>query len=219
MTLQELEEKFNEGLFDQDHTPSGKISVSSIVYPCLRKAFYEKTLGQFYDIETAYDFWLGRAIHLANFLEQGEIELEWEGIIGRIDEYENGTLVEKKTCKDLPSSPYEHHITQLEYYLVLCKKNGMPVNDMWLLYLEKKYPAHKFFMVNPRPIETIEKEMIERKTILENALKKNSPPPRHPSWLCKYCPFAPTCFKKQNNEQTISSNNRGKGEKTSSKKS
>jgi len=210
MTIEELEEKFNEGLFDQDHIPSGKISVTSIVYPCLRRAYYEKTLGQFYDIETAYDFWLGRAIHLANFLEQGEIELEWKGVVGRIDEYEKGTLVEKKTCKSLPSSPYEHHITQLEYYLVLCTHNSIPVTDLYLLYLEKKYPAHQFFKVNPRPIETIEKEMIERKTTLEKALKEGKAPPRKISWLCKYCPFAPLCFKKvkkENGTKTAIKNN------------
>jgi len=201
MTIEELEEKFNEGLFDQDHVPSGKISVTSIVYPCLRRAYYEKTLGQFYDINTAYDFWLGRAIHLANFLEQGEIELEWKGIVGRIDEYEKGTLVEKKTCKSLPSSPYDHHVTQLEYYLVLCVKNNLPVTDLYLLYLEKKYPAHKFFRVNPRPLETIATEMLERKETLEKALKENKPPKRHLSWLCGYCPFAPICFKRSDTKK------------------
>jgi CRISPR/Cas system-associated exonuclease Cas4 (RecB family) len=197
MTEKELELRFNQGLFE-DHVPSGKISVSSIIYPCLRKAYYEKKHGAFFDISAAYTFWIGKAMHKMNFLEEGEGELEWEGIVGRFDDYEKGTLVDKKSVNELPRTANSHHITQLEYYYVLCQKNHKPVNDIWILYLEKKYPAHKWFKVKPRPLEVIEKEMLERKSVLEECLAKgsNKIPGRDISWLCKYCPFTPLCFGK-----------------------
>ena len=195
MTEKELEIKFNKSLFEE-HEPSGKISVSSIIYPCLRKAYYEKKYGQFYSIDTAYTFWLGKAIHKMDFLEEGEVELEWKGIVGRIDEYEKETLVEKKSCNELPRNPNAHHITQLEYYYVLCLENKKLVKDLYLLYLEKKRPAHQIFKINPRPVSEIKEEMLMRKEILEKALKKDIPPERHLSWLCRFCPFTPKCYEK-----------------------
>lgn len=107
----------------------------------------------------------------------------------------SGTLVEKKTTNELPRTPNTHHITQLEYYYVLCLENKKPVDSLWLLYLEKKYPAHKFFKVHPRPVEEIKKEMLTRKNLLEEAIKKDKVPERNLSWLCKYCQFSPKCFK------------------------
>ena len=199
MDKNELEIRFSEGLFEP-HEPSGKISVSSLIYPCLRKAYFEKKLGQFFDISTAYKFWIGKAVHKMDFLKEGEVELEWEGILGRIDELEGDTLVEKKTCNELPRSPNSHHITQLEYYYVLCLRNKKPVKNLFLLYLEKKYSAWKFFEITPRKVEVIEKEMLERKTILEEALKSKKMPERSPSWLCKYCNFCPKCFSKSYTE-------------------
>jgi CRISPR/Cas system-associated exonuclease Cas4 (RecB family) len=195
MNLEELEERFYEGMFEE-HTPSGKIGVTSLVYPCIRKAFFEKTIGQFFDIDTAYDFWIGKAIHKMDFLKEGEVDVEWNGIIGRIDELEDGLIVEKKTCKELPNSPYSHHITQVEYYYLLCLKNKRLVKDAYLLYLEKKYPNHKFFKVPLRSPKMIEEEMLERKNRLEEALKTNKMPKRKISWLCKYCPFTKKCFEK-----------------------
>lgn len=212
MTIKELEIKFNKGLFEE-HEPSGKIAVTSLVYPCLRKAFYSKKYGQFFDIATAYTFWLGKAVHRMDFLEEGEIELEWEGILGRIDEYEKGTLVEKKTTNSLPRSANGHHITQVEYYYVLCLRNNRPVKDMFLLYLEKKYPAHKFFKVNPRPVEVIEKEMLDRKNILETALKTGKAPERDVSWLCKYCPFTPKCFRGNGEPKNVQTRQKNQKEK------
>jgi len=206
MKKEELETKFLEGLFEE-HTPSGMISVSKLIYPCLRKPFYETQHGQFFDINTAYTFWLGKAIHNMSFLGEDEIEVKWNGIIGRIDEYDRktGTLVEKKTCKSLPRSINPHHKTQIEYYYALCVRNKIKVESLWMLYLEKGYSAHKFMEVKPRAVSVIEKEMVERKEILEKALKTKEPPERHIDWLCGYCPFAPLCFSKQKTKTTQSS--------------
>lgn len=201
MDKDELEIKFNKGLFEE-HTPSGKISVSSILYPCLRKAYYEKKFGQFFSIDTAYTFWIGKAIHKMDFLGEGEVELEWEGIVGRIDDYEDETLVEKKSCNELPRSPNTHHKTQLEYYYILCIKNKKPVSNLFLLYLEKKYPAHRFFEVKPRALSEIQEEMLSRKEILVNAIKTDKAPERAITWLCKYCPFTPKCYGKEKKEIT-----------------
>tara|TARA_Y100000310_G_C20523346_1_gene734793 strand:- start:204 stop:797 length:594 start_codon:yes stop_codon:yes gene_type:complete len=197
MTKKQLEEKFIESLFEH-HTPSGKISVSSILYPCLRKAYFTKKLGSYFDVITAYTFWLGKAVHKMNFLKNSEGEVEWEGIIGYMDEFEDETLVEKKTCRQIPRSPNQHHKTQIEYYYALALRNKKKVKKLFILYLQKEPSAWKFFEVMPRSVETIEKEMLEKKTILAKALKTDKMPDRTVTWLCKYCPYTPKCYEKKN---------------------
>ena len=83
------------------------------------------------------------------------------------------------------------------------------MTDAWLLYLskdDKKSVTHKFIKPRMRSLAIVEKEMVERKEILEKALKDKKPPERVISWLCNYCPFPPKCFGKNNERIRIKKN-------------
>lgn len=201
MKPSELEEKAIEMMTDE-HTPSGMISVSSLIYDCLRKPYYEKTIGQFYDKGTLITFWVGKQIHNSQLLSENELEVKYEGIIGRIDDYDKkeGVLVDKKTCDMFPGKfgVNEHYKRQLEYYWWLLTHNKYPVKQLYLLFIKVSKPKGiKAIEIFPRKLQTIEKEILEKKEILEGALKDKIAPPRKTSWLCGYCPFASICYKKK----------------------
>ena len=200
MKPSELEEKAIEMMIEE-HTPSGMISVSSLIYDCLRKAYFEKTIGQFYDRQTLITFFVGKQIHNCQLLSENELEVRHEGIIGRVDDYDRktGVLVDKKTCDMFPGKygVNEHYKRQLEYYYWLLTQNKHLVKQLYLLFIKVSKPKGiKAIEVIPRRLNVIDKEIREKKDILEKALKEKVMPPRRPSWLCGYCQFASICYKK-----------------------
>lgn len=206
ITPAEIEELCVEMIASEEHTPSGLISVSSLIYNCLRKAYYDKTIGQFYDRQTLITFWVGKQIHNSQLLSENELEVKYEGIVGRIDDYDkkNGLLVDKKTCEMFPGKygVNDHYKKQLEYYYWLLAQNKLPVRQLYLLFIKVNKPKGiKAVEVFPRKLQDIGKEILEKKGILEKALSEKIPPPRKPSWLCSYCQFASICYNK-NNEKT-----------------
>ena len=175
----------------------GKVWVTELVYDCIRKAYYERKYGR--DLrplnENMY-LAFGDLIHSVSILEKNEMEVEWSNIKGKIDDYdpENEVLIEKKTCRRTPEEPLPHHVKQVEYYMVLLEKNGFPVRQAFLVYINVTNGDVRVFEIWERPYEKIETEMITKKLDLLTALDKNIPPKRKISWLCNYCPFAKICF-------------------------
>jgi len=194
-TEKELRAKLYKS-FIEEHDKSGLIPISWLIYDCPRYGFYQETQGDIRDGRTTAKLWLGRAIHEKSFLKEKEIELRAEGIIGRIDEYDpdTNTLVEKKTTNKIGFVP-SHHRLQLEYYFWLLNKNGKPVNDCWLLYIQLNPPAFRFVPVYPREMEIIEKEILEKAKVIRQALDNKKKPPQNISWLCDYCSYFSKCFK------------------------
>jgi len=199
MNQKELEKKLNEALVEE-HEKSGLISVTSLIYDCLRRAYYEDKIGSFYDKDTLETFWVGKAIHEKQLFDgEAELELQQEGIIGVIDEFIDGTLIEKKSVniKTWNFIP-DHYKKQLNYYYWLMEANGKKVENAFLIFI-KKEPPHdkKIIPVKLEPLEKIEKEILEKKEILLDALDRDIPPPQKFDWLCKRCPYASICFKKE----------------------
>lgn len=196
----DLIEKMYEAINKQDERKQG-IHVTSLVYDCLRRSYYSEKFGEgFFDIKTLITFWIGRVLHHTQVLKEHELQLEWLGILGTVDEFEDGILLEKKTTAFMPKAPLEHHVTQLEYYKLLLEKTGKRVKQMFLMYIDIANKDIKVFEVEPRPLAEIEVELIAKKTELEASLLKNIVPPRHAGWLCGYCNFASICFKGKENE-------------------
>ena len=193
MKENELKAKLYKSLLEE-HEKSGFISVSWLIYDCARYGYFQDLYGDIRDGRTTAKLWLGRAIHEKSFLKEREIELRADGIIGRIDEYEDGTLVEKKTTSKIEFVP-SHHRLQVEYYTWLLNKNGKPVNDSWLLYIQLNPPAFKFIPVFPREMDIIEKEILKKAKIIRQALDNKEMPPQNISWLCEYCNYFSKCFK------------------------
>ena len=136
MQEKEILEKFNKTMnWDQGERKS--IHVSALVYDCLRRGYYDLKHGQSFDLSTLMTFWIGRKLHETPILKENEIALEYMGVKGSCDEYEDGTLVEKKTCKMLPRSPNDHHKRQVEYYAMMLGEQGKPVKEACSLDLDR----------------------------------------------------------------------------------
>ena len=176
----------------------GEVHVSSLCYDCMRQSFYSMKHGSFFNKKTLLTFWMGRKIHETPILSENEISLNWQGIIGSCDDYEDGLLLEKKTCTQIPSRAMSHHVRQAEYYSVMLTHQNKPVRKACILYIDIANKELKVYKARLRDNAIIEKEMLHKKQILDQAIKSDKPPPRKLGWQCNYCTFASICFKKEN---------------------
>lgn len=114
---------------------SKEIHVSDILYECLRRAWYSKHLPPRFTRDTAMIFWIGDQLHLTPISKTHELSLSWYGIHGTIDEYIDGFIIDKKSCRSLPKYPYSNHVKQVEYYSALMENNGYEVQGGFMLYI------------------------------------------------------------------------------------
>lgn len=186
-------ERFFEAIVGEEKRPKG-IHVTSLVHDCLRRSYYQQKFGSFFSLKTMITFWIGKQLHRTKILNKNEFKLEWEGVVGSIDDFEDGVLIEKKTCTTTYRNPLDHHKRQVEYYSVLLRKNGFKFKEGRLIYINLVDKEVVEFPVSVRGLSTIADEMLEKKKVLEGALKSKKPPARSMSWLCNYCSFANICF-------------------------
>jgi len=182
----------------EEHHP---VSVTALVYDCLRRAYYNAVVPEeIIDPAGKIRVWVGKKLHETRIFPVHELELEWRGIHGRIDEYdpERKLLVDKKTTRKIPREPYEHHVKQLLFYKVLMEHNGYPVEKAAVLYIDVNSTdvvAYPVDLSTGFDMEAVEKEMLEKAEKLRKALKSGILPPRSMSWLCHYgCSFFSWCF-------------------------
>jgi len=178
----------------------GNIEVTSIASECLRRSYYYKTLGNTYDLFGAIRMAVGKAFHEIPVYREGhEVKIEWNGVTGVIDEYDEvrGILIEKKTHSGgLPRQPYSHHVKQVEIYAAMLSANNKPLTAAFIVYFDVSQHTLRVFPVTfERPTEVVLAEIEERKRILQEALDSNTPPKRQVCWMCHgYCPFVQRCF-------------------------
>ncbi|MCR8432729.1 MAG: Dna2/Cas4 domain-containing protein [Crenarchaeota archaeon] len=178
--------------------PLEKINVTDLAFPCLKHAFYSKKFvnerrGKFSELVT---LWVGTKLHEVKILNQHEVEVEYNDIYGRVDGYGDGVILELKTTRKIPPQPFPHHLKQVNYYRVLLERNNYPVAFAVILYVNiANSTAKAFLILFEQSLEDTEREMIERKERLVNALKSDTPPPSIPEepWACDYCDFAYLC--------------------------
>lgn len=181
----------------REKTPEGKVHVSDIVSDCHRKNYYYRTSPIFFfDMETTMNFWHGRIIHSRPILSEQELEVEWNNIIGHVDDYGDEILIEKKTTSSIPSSPYAYHVRQAEYYRVLLEKTNHPVKAVFIVYylksMEPVFPA--VMPINCRPVEVVANEMIQKRDIVLESIKNKILPPPNYGAECRYCSYISLCF-------------------------
>jgi len=196
--VKNMEEIILEKIAKSMNKNSGKrngIHVSSISYDCMRKAYYSIKYGNRFNLNTLMTFWIGQQVHKTPILAENEIPLEWERIRGSCDDYENGILLEKKTCTVIPSKPREQHVKQAEYYSVMLEEQGKPVKKIYILYIDINNKKIKVFEAKRRDSKTIKKEMLEKRDAIEKAMREGKPPERNISWLCSYCNHSNICFR------------------------
>lgn len=187
-------ERIYEKIARNDTGRKAGVHVSNLCYECMRKVFYNMSYGDYFTIKTLLTFWFGKSIHLTQILKEHEIAAEYNGIVGSVDEYEDGVILEKKTCSNIPKNPYPHHVKQLEYYVLLLSKMDKPVSEAHLLYIDLGKKELVTFKVRPRPLSIIEDEMVKKKNIVIKALSTGVLPERSIGWECEYCSFAALCF-------------------------
>jgi len=193
--------KFYEAIYREGREERREgIHVTSLAYPCLRKAYYDLKLEhENISLDSAFRMYVGKKVHETPLLSENEIELSYNGVKGRVDEYDGKTkfLLEKKTTRKIPSQPYPHHINQLEMYKVLLEKNGKPVEQAAIMYIQLRPFDVRVQPVELRPTEEVLKEMMDKKAKLEQALKHGFIPEREgieSDWACAYCPYPAQCF-------------------------
>lgn len=186
------------------------IHVSDLVYDCLRRAYYGKKYGEVLedlgmegvkglDEATMLTFWIGHKLHEIKLSDMHEYTMEVEGIVGTADEIlkigDEYIILDKKTTRRLPNSPYEHHVKQVEYYSAMFYKvHGINVRLGAILYIDVSNKKSKVFVFKLRENkDSVLKEMIQRKEEIEKALKSDEVPSAKVSWLCDYCSFFEKC--------------------------
>lgn len=179
------------------------IHITDITRDCLRPAYYRAKYGgmQFFGLWDTYNLWKGKMLHLTNVLPQGEVEVEWSGVKGRIDDYDpaTGIIVEKKIIGRIPTEPLPHHTKQLQFQTVLMRENDKDVNKGFILYISPENKKAVGFEVPVAVADLIDAraEIEEKAKALEKAFLENTIPPRSTSWECSYCPYFTPCLVKE----------------------
>jgi len=197
MKEEELRSRVIEKIASRRDLPG--IHVTTLAGECLRRGYYTWLYGDgFYNMDSLLRFWIGKGIHSLPFLKESEVPVSWEGVSGNIDEYEEGTILEKKhTAKSIPMNLPPQYVRQVEYYKVLAEKTGKKVDNAYVLYVDVVKPATELFLVPCRDSKTIEAEMLSRRDILQYAMDNKTPPKRVIGWNCKRCDFCSICFYKE----------------------
>jgi len=193
---QSIIEKFLEAIARDEKPRKPGLHVSDLSRDCLRASWYRLRLGDFQTPHTIMNFWRGRKLHETRILQHHELEvtckLQNKEVHATIDEYENGLLLDKKTCTETPKEVPPETVRQLEYYTFVLRWNNFEVNQIQVLYLDILKNRTQLFTITPRDTEQIESEMLTRKQMLDGT----EPPPRnmHDPY-CPYCPYGVQCFK------------------------
>lgn len=176
-----------------------RISVTDLVNP--RQAFFQRTRP---DIQpdperkqamlagTGFHEVFGRAVSTEEFVEQF---VEFQGIVGKIDIYED-VPVELKTTASLPAGPAAaraSYIDQLGMYCTMTRRDA----GRLFVYKRALYGrpgALRAFDVRFTSLKAIEREMVRRRDLFRDALTRNDPSdlPRC-EWFDLRCDYRAVC--------------------------
>lgn len=157
-----------------------RISVTDLINP--RQAFFRRTRrdirpspdrAQTMLAGTAFHRALGQAISTEEYLEQS---VEWQGIVGKIDVYED-VPVEIKTTSALPDDPSQvrpDYVDQLGMYcaIVWVARGRLVVYRRSEL---ERTPELRAYQLEFRDLDAVRREMVRRKLRLQMALETRDP--------------------------------------------
>lgn len=213
----EVQDKFNEKVdefLDSSYRRKG-IHISHLLYPCMRKSFYELKYLPELDRETKITFWIGHKLHELRIGDEFELPLIHKNTpSGTLDDMlyvdlrdyglsrDEPIIVDKKTTKWLPKKANDHHILQIKYYAALVFKCfGIDVEYGCVLYInigDRLTVPFAFKIGNKHEIMD---EIMQKYKYLEQSLIYNELPEAKETWLCDgknkkgkvYCQFAERC--------------------------
>jgi len=188
--------------------PRSGIHVSSLVTPLkhyYRTKYPEIALS---DRQIGY-FMTGRSIHsilqmLTVQPQFREVSVEWMGIHGTIDIWEDKIIEIKSTRLQSPLTPervlsdHSEWLLQIDFYRAM---TNCQAAQLWVFYIGAKKreggtaPTLQVFDIRPTDLEKVRAEMLTRKQLLEEALANSDPsklPPCSP-WMCRECEYKNIC--------------------------
>ncbi|MGC8773503.1 MAG: CRISPR-associated protein Cas4 [Conexivisphaera sp.] len=187
--------------------PPGVYYPSRLGY-CLRRLYYERTLGPRASPPEARILGAaGRAVHGA--LEEALSAAPGMGIVvevevpatlrlgdivlsGRADallEYPEGrrVVVELKTTSMVPNEPFREHRLQLHFYM-----RALGAREGVLVYVSRTSGARRYFREEYDP--SLADELVSRALLLHEYLRRSVPPPTEASeWECGICEYRDVC--------------------------
>lgn len=162
------------------HSTRRRISVTDLVNP--RQSFFRWTRpdiqpspdrAQVMMAGTGFHALFGQAVATEEFVEQF---VEFEGIVGKIDIYEDVPL-ELKTTSTLPDGPYAARPSYIDQLGMYCTMTGVPSGRL-LVYRREQFgraPELRAFQVYFAALEPIKAEMIRRRDLFQQALETKDP--------------------------------------------
>jgi CRISPR/Cas system-associated exonuclease Cas4 (RecB family) len=110
---------------------------------CLRRSYYDKTIGALEYPHQNIARFLGTSVHKALELKDehltSEMHLEGFNVVGTADVvYKNGRIVDYKTTRWLVPAklPYGSHVTQINIYAAMLRAQGHPVTSAAIQYID-----------------------------------------------------------------------------------
>lgn len=96
-------------------------------------------------------------------------------------------ILEVKSVRKLPDTPFKHHIQQTQIYLA-----AYGLQKGFIIYLEKQALQHRIFEVTFNAEDF--KHLLKRAKSLHEALTNDSEPePDAEAWECRFCEFRNKC--------------------------
>ena len=190
------------------------IHVTDIVYPCVRRSYYmireREVDGHRFkgSKRQALILFIGKQIHEHPLSRQHEVEVEYEGLVGHIDEVietrDMVIILDKKTTReDLDGlvEPHPTYVTQVNYYAYILLKMRPELAGKTLYgaiwYLDFLRANDKLFIwrIYDQELKDIETELNAKLAVLKEALRLGFTPPPKKGEHCRYCPYLDRCFR------------------------
>ena len=188
-----------------------EIHLTDLASPCYRKVYWEKKDPFPESPENALRLWKGKMLHELKLLSFHELELEFEGVKTRIDEYSDEwkIFIEKKTTDFIPADLtqlkkyYEHYINQIGFEWLFLVKNGYDVRQAFLLFIRLGHDKDKlvkvFDVTQLINLDEYENKFYTCKERLENILRYDQLPEipdtfTSQDYPCSYCKYAARCW-------------------------
>jgi|Deesub1362A_J573_1020465.scaffolds.fasta_scaffold02467_6 CRISPR/Cas system-associated exonuclease Cas4 (RecB family) len=178
---------------------------------CPRKVWFRKKEPVPPEVKSILRMWKGKKLHETAITINNEVEVELDGVQGRIDEvYENPekiTVIDKKFVTFLPKNDrdvqkyYSHYMLQAEIYAYMLKKGTHDDRAFECALLFVNTEEEPFFYVHfwEPDFSEVEKKFHELIETAGEILKAEHPPERNPEFMpsqypCTYCDYTSRCY-------------------------
>jgi CRISPR/Cas system-associated exonuclease Cas4 (RecB family) len=212
LTEQDVERLYIYRLYQEEEDRRNELHVTDLTDICPRRVWYEKKSPWPEGVEAIFRMAEGRQLHKIKLLAQSELEVEYRGVKGKIDEYESGVIIEKKYVDFVPNTLaevqkyYSRYIEQVSFYAYMLIQNGYEFKQAFLLFVKRgeqdergRRPLRVFEVTNLINLDRIEAEFKTRKEFIEEILRTDQPPEIPPTFSafdypCSYCKYSARCY-------------------------